>query len=798
MRRLSLARWGLLIVLLIAAAGGLWYRLGLASRAAAPLIEPLPRLGYVHPTGRPVHQPVELNRAFFEEQTTIDELMHRLERLTPQVESTETLAPKLAVEFERREQGRVAKTPQGILKLDDAEPGDGLAVSASGSVIALAKGEHCLLFDVTRPEDATGSRLQIQPRTEPAKIALTGRVGQQLLLDYEGEHVIYLGAGGVVYAADAATGAAAPIDRERLSKCELLGGGSRGGWMIGGTERGEVILFDLRGTIIKSQEIPRANPDYPPGLKSIACDPDGQIVLAGYDNDELRWFRRQQDQLTVDGGLIEFPGTLQSVAVNQDHFAVAGEHFYMGCLIPEPGEPINTQRSAICTLVHQQTQIALSDRDDSPYFTIWGETPQIRSDRSTAWLYAVDIPTSHTARPFRTNLPATTSLRALSPGGSLVAAVSGDVLVAAQPAGIDTTPPSSFGDLLRKMLDEERYEEIEQCTRYLGQPQGRFPADYQSAWIECLAALLLPEDGDYRVREQRLIAWLDEHPDSLTAWLALADHYFTVAYAARGTGWASDVSEFGWEVVERDTPKADGIMRTLLAASYSDPAVIRKAASLTGLAGWSLREKRQLSERAVELFPGYVGLHHVLAYHRLRRWGGSAAEALGHIEKVAAAADEKQQDAYYAILAAELMLYQYDHPAETGVEPLPVDMERVARGLDLPRPEGYSTPWALLHMARNAAGERRVDMAGFCLDQFIREDPVLPKKMPIATYRHLCEWARTGQALLRDHRKKIEQANVAAELEMTADAATAAEEPAEQASAEPSPIAVPPDAGLSE
>lgn len=793
MRRFSRTRWSLLIVLLIAAAGGLCYRFGRASRAAPPPIEPLPRLGFVEPFDRVNRKPGEIDRAFFEEQTTLAEIAQRLEQFKPDVAPTETLASELAVEFDRREQGRVAKTPQGILKLDDAEPGDALMVSAAGSAIALAKGERCFLFDVTLSE-TTADRLQIAPRSGPAEIALTGRVGQQLLLDYDGQHVFYLGAGGVVYAADAVTGAAAPIDADRLSDCVLLGGGSRGGWMVGGTKRGEVILFDLRGTIIKSQEVPRANRDYPPGLKSIACDPDGQIVLAAYDNDELRWFRRHEDQLTVDGGLIELPGTLQSVAVGEKHFAVGGEFFYFGCRIPEPGAPIDTQRSVAHVTVHPQTQVGLSDRANSPFLSVWGETAQIRSDRNTAWLFAMDLTTGHIARPFRADVPTSTSLRALSAGGSLLAAVRGDVLVAARPAGIDATPPASFCGMLHKMLDEDRYEEIEQCTRYLGEPQRRF-ANVQSAWINCVLEVLLPEDGDYRVREQRLIEWLDQHPNSLTAWLALSNHYQTVAFAARGGGWASEVDEFGWEMVGRDAPKADIILRALLAAFYEDPAVFDLAASLSGLAGWSSLEKRQLGKRAVELFPRYLALHSVIAFRQLRRWGGSRMDALRHVESVVAVADEHQQDAYYAILAAELLRY---HAPDLGVEPLPVDMERVVRGLELPRPEAHFAGTALLRMARHAAMEGRVDLTGFCLDQFCREDPFLPAIVDIAMFRHLCEWAKMGQAMLRDQRKKSEAANAAAEPDAVAEAAPDGEEPVEQSSVEPPPLAVPTDAELAE
>ncbi|WP_164103303.1 DUF4034 domain-containing protein [Candidatus Laterigemmans baculatus] len=726
--------------------------------------ERLPVLGYFEQEAAPSGPPEIKDPAFFEEQATRTEVLERLAKYAAVAQDDADLAPELLAQFQLREQARVAETPSASLKVEGIETAEAIAVSASGTVVAVATGEQCQLFDIDA-SGASDAELKIVPRPASAVLRLPGRTGNQLLLDHDGQHLVYLADGGALWTADIESGEAKRIVAQglkpgELSDCTLLGGGLASGWMVAGTKQGEAILFNLEGAAFKSEGTtwPNQNHQNHPKLLSITCDPAGQIVLAGYENAAIRWFRRQGHSLTVDGGLAGFPGSVQSVTANGPQFAAAGKLFYFICAAPEPGEPIDVEHCSTPRTMHLESQIALSGDGASPRLTLWGECPQITTDRRTVWLYEVDTRTSHMHRPMKSSLQKSAHLRSLAASGALLAAISDGSLHVAQPAGHNTSAPKSFGNIIAQLLEEKRFDEIERCTRYWGAPQRRF-TDYQSDWIFCVGQVLQSKDGDHQVREKKLLEWLDADPDSLTAWIALANHYVATAWAARGSEAGHKVTDFGWEMVEQHVPKADLIARSMLANSCEEPALFLLAGGQTGIAGWTHLERKRFGERALELFPDYFDLHTSIAFYRLPRWGGSHSEVLRFIELVADAAEAEQQDAYYAILAASLQ--KRFHP-ESGLKPTPVDLDRMHRGMLLPSPVGYNSSEAFYLMLQAAAFKGEIAYAGFYFDQLISEAPYLPASTNRPTFLSLSEWVDGAHTMLVQHLEKVEAEQQAA------------------------------------
>ncbi len=85
----------------------------------------------------------------------------------------------------------------------------------------------------------------------------------------------------------------------------------------------------------------------------------------------------------------------------------------------------------------------------------------------------------------------------------------------------------------------------------------------------------LPRNGSEKAWLQRraaLEAWLAAVPESVAARVALADWWTGYAWRARGTGWASSVTEEGWRLMGERLAEAERILNEAPEQKVNDPA----------------------------------------------------------------------------------------------------------------------------------------------------------------------------------------------------------------------------------
>ncbi len=211
----------------------------------------------------------------------------------------------------------------------------------------------------------------------------------------------------------------------------------------------------------------------------------------------------------------------------------------------------------------------------------------------------------------------------------------------------------------RILLTSGRFDDLEVMADSLERwdphwPSGRamalsfYPATFGSAgatgpdaWSEHLA----------RIRE-----WAGARPESAIPRLALAEALIGRGWAARGQGWAREVSASHMERFVDDMAEA----RAILDQCPEEVKSGREwcAAMLRALHGIGDDEEyRRVAERALQRFPGEPRFYTGYAGHLLPRWYGRKGELETFAERSTSALPDSIADEFYARMVMEEATY---------------------------------------------------------------------------------------------------------------------------------------------
>lgn len=174
-------------------------------------------------------------------------------------------------------------------------------------------------------------------------------------------------------------------------------------------------------------------------------------------------------------------------------------------------------------------------------------------------------------------------------------------------------------------------------------------------WAEidlALAAAKQPESSsspaeldDMRNFQLALEHW--KATGSEMALVASAFRHYEIGYKARGTGYASDVTQAGWNEFGRRIELAKAEVGPLLRSQAPSCAALR-IGMLVGLhSGNSVSDLQALHKRFLENYPYDTQLHTSLCIHLLPRWGGSSGEAGAYLNSVADLLPQPHADILY-------------------------------------------------------------------------------------------------------------------------------------------------------
>ncbi len=210
----------------------------------------------------------------------------------------------------------------------------------------------------------------------------------------------------------------------------------------------------------------------------------------------------------------------------------------------------------------------------------------------------------------------------------------------------------------RRLLREKQFAELEKLADDLRSSKARLPSGLWKLYnfYEGL------ERPGYDVSGQDWVAhlgllneWRTAFPKSPTARTALAAAYAAYAWVARGSGYASTVTEEGWRLFRERLHRAEQIIDDAEAESLYDPHLAYVHLQVGKGLSWPDRRHRQVFEQAIGREPCYPPYYFQRINWLLPRWNGQPGDS----ERFADEAIRLNESCEGVGLYARLAVYLY-------------------------------------------------------------------------------------------------------------------------------------------
>jgi hypothetical protein len=220
-----------------------------------------------------------------------------------------------------------------------------------------------------------------------------------------------------------------------------------------------------------------------------------------------------------------------------------------------------------------------------------------------------------------------------------------------------------FTDAAARLLKEEKFEELDCLADHARSGKERLPG---GLWKVHLLYLGLRQPVPYPVHAtqedwtdllQRLQRWAGARPESITARVALALAHLEYASDARGSGYASTVSQSGWKLFEERTAEAKRILTEASKLATKCPEWYVAMQMVSQNQSWPVTEARALFEEANKFEPEYYTYARDLASYLLPKWSGEPGDAEKFVQEIAdRIGGDKGDILYFQVAAADYVI----------------------------------------------------------------------------------------------------------------------------------------------
>jgi WD40 repeat protein len=183
------------------------------------------------------------------------------------------------------------------------------------------------------------------------------------------------------------------------------------------------------------------------------------------------------------------------------------------------------------------------------------------------------------------------------------------------------------------------WAEVEEQVEKLREGRAHSPAYWSDIqqWYARLADPKLTASKDYPEHLKKLAAWRKKLPQSPTPLVAMACCYIQYAWDARGSGFALEVSDVGWELYHQRIEEAQRLLEESLQLGAKDGEVYSRLIEVAKAKGLPREETDALVEAGRNFDPTYLPIYVSMAEYLLPRWHGEPGDA----EKFASELTEK-------------------------------------------------------------------------------------------------------------------------------------------------------------
>lgn len=232
---------------------------------------------------------------------------------------------------------------------------------------------------------------------------------------------------------------------------------------------------------------------------------------------------------------------------------------------------------------------------------------------------------------------------------------------------------------ISSMVHAERFDALDCIADRARANKERFPGGHWKIH-ELYKGLDDPAPTKHATGEewQELIGllqrWIETHPKSVTARVALASTWVGYAFAARGDGYADTVSQNGWKLYEERTAKGEKALADAATLPVTCPESYVVKLNIAQNQSWEKDRILALYREAAKFEPGYYYYGRAVAMLLEPKWFGEEGDTAKFVQDEADRIGGKEGDAYYFQLASTKDVI-------CGCEDQPkLSLERVERG----------------------------------------------------------------------------------------------------------------------
>jgi hypothetical protein len=275
----------------------------------------------------------------------------------------------------------------------------------------------------------------------------------------------------------------------------------------------------------------------------------------------------------------------------------------------------------------------------------------------------------------------------------------------------ETVTRERFGRDMRRLLLAGKYDSLDHIARHLRTERIRWPNGFRKLRTFYVLGFDGPDQETSETQWREMIGHLNQwvgSTGSVTAHVALAMGLTGYAWHARGSGYASEVTDAGDQLFRRRLAEAEAVLVAAAGLPERCPGVAAAMLRVALGQGWERTRYDSLFARATADEPSYEAYYASKATRLLPRWHGEVGEWERFAGEAADRLGAKDGDAMYARIVWYLAEYYDNVFDETAAS-----WERTARGYEhlvrtYPHSLELQSQFALLAAQARDRGRARV------------------------------------------------------------------------------------------
>ena len=202
---------------------------------------------------------------------------------------------------------------------------------------------------------------------------------------------------------------------------------------------------------------------------------------------------------------------------------------------------------------------------------------------------------------------------------------------------------------IRTLFNVENFQEIDRIADKARSEKTRLHGGFWAIHLLYvpLTKPLHETESEWKIHLDRLQSWVEQRPQSITARVALAGSYLQYAWNARGGGYASGVTEEGWQLFGDRSAKAGKILIDAFNLPTKDPEWFLTMQFVMQAQNMTKQQQTAMFEKAVAFEPDYQYYYRAEAAMLLPQWEGEEGEMALFAKQAADRIGGKKGDMIY-------------------------------------------------------------------------------------------------------------------------------------------------------